>query len=686
VTSAKTIGEAHADATMKPAAAAGVTSAKTIGEAHADATMKPAAAAGVTSAKTIGEAHADATMTTARVCRIVPDVVAVTRAFDYSVPDELRGQLRVGAIVRIGLHGRRVRGWVVADDVESEVDAATLRPVLAVTSLGPPEPVVELTAWAAHRYCGSRVALLRSASPPNLVAPATLAPGRVESVVPDGWPVAGSAAERDALTLAAEVRDDDVATLRWPPLLDRRLLVAQLLARDGSSLVVVADASRGQSLVRWLRRAGAHAVLVHSDLSAAERTRAWATAAAGRVVVVGGRVAALAPVPDLRAAVVVDDSDEALQEERTPTWHARELLAERARRAGARFAVVSAAPSVEAEVLATTVHAPMRAAEAAGWPRVEVVDRGEEPPGAGLLSERLARALHDARDAGAPAVCVLNRRGRVRLLACSTCRKLVRWDRDGAPVWDQPSDAPVEAGSVPVARPDVCPHCGGTRLRVLRSGVTRVREELAALLPGTTVIEVDTATAAIESDGNEVGVFVGTEAVLQRVEVRRNRPVLVAFLDFDQELLAPRSRAAEQALWLVVRAARLVAGHDRSLTRVLLQTRISDHEVVRAAVAGDPARVVEAERARRRAVGFPPFGGLAEISGSVAAVDAAATALGALGADAAVTVLGPDRRGETARALVRGRDPDVVADALAAAIPPARALGRLHVEVDPTKI
>src|SRR5260221_1728482 len=192
---------------------------------------------------------------TIRVCRVVPDVVAVDRVFDYWVPDELRAQVRVGAIVRVGLHGRRVRGWVVADGVESEVEQATLRPVLAVASAGPPESVVALTAWAAHRYCGSRVALLRSASPPNLVRPESLPPRRVDPVVPEHWPAAGTSAERDALTLAADVSDDLVATLRWPPLLDRRLLVAQLLAGNGSSIVVVADASRGHSLVQWLNRA-----------------------------------------------------------------------------------------------------------------------------------------------------------------------------------------------------------------------------------------------------------------------------------------------------------------------------------------------------------------------------------------------------------------------------------------------
>src|SRR4029079_14383817 len=100
-------------------------------------------------------------------------------------------------------------------------------------------------------------------------------------------------------------------------------------------------------------------------------------------------------------------------------------------------------------------------------------------------------------------------------------------------------------------RPDVCPHCGGTRLRVLRSGITRVREELAALMPGASVVEVEAGTTEIP-DLRAGGVLVGTEAVLQRVEVRRQRPALVAFLDFDQELLAPRSRAAEEALWLVV--------------------------------------------------------------------------------------------------------------------------------------
>jgi primosomal protein N' (replication factor Y) len=169
-----------------------------------------------------------------------------------------------------------------------------------------------------------------------------------------------------------------------------------------------------------------------------------------------------------------------------------------------------------------------------------------------------------------------------------------------------------------------------------------------------------------------VPVLVGTEAVLHRVD----GPVgLVAYLELDQELLAPRARAAEQALWLLVRGARVLGDGGR----LLLQTRIPEHEVVRAVRRSDPMLVVGAERARRQALGFPPFGGLAELSGEPASVAAACAAL------ARVTVLGPVADGK--RALVRAPTAADLADALAApGVDAARTLGRLRIDVDPRRV
>ena len=100
-------------------------------------------------------------------------------------------------------------------------------------------------------------------------------------------------------------------------------------------------------------------------------------------------------------------------------------------------------------------------------------------------------------------------------------------------------------------------------------------------------------------------IHVGTEAVLHRV----CDADVVAFLEFDSEMLAPRFRAAEHALALIVRAGRLAPD-------VLIQTFVPDHEVLRAAATGDPSIVTDGERTRRHMLSLPPFGALARVSGA----------------------------------------------------------------------
>ena len=98
------------------------------------------------------------------VVRVLPDQPAIDKAFDYLVPEALGDQVRVGTMVRIALHGRRVGGWVVADDVEPP-PGVTLRPLAKVTGWGPPADVIDLAGWAAWRWAGPAGAFLRTASP-----------------------------------------------------------------------------------------------------------------------------------------------------------------------------------------------------------------------------------------------------------------------------------------------------------------------------------------------------------------------------------------------------------------------------------------------------------------------------------------------------------------------------------------
>ncbi|HEY4377804.1 MAG TPA: hypothetical protein VGM93_11635, partial [Acidimicrobiales bacterium] len=208
--------------------------------------------------------------------------------------------------------------------------------------------------------------------------------------------------------------------------------------------------------------------------------------------------------------------------------------------------------------------------------------------------------------------------------------------------------------------------CGGIRFKNLRLGVSRAREELEALA-GEPVGEVTAAGGDAVPDAR---VLVGTEAVLHRVV----SAAAVAFLDFDQELLATRYRAAEQALGLLARAARVVrGGPGRPHGRVLVQTRTPDHVVLLAAQRADPGRLVASERPLRAALQFPPASAMAVVSG-----EASAAFMERFGAPVGVMVQGP----VDGAWRLRAPDHQILCDALGSV---ARPPGRLRIEVDPLR-
>jgi primosomal protein N' (replication factor Y) len=636
----------------------------------------------------------DSLPTGSRVVRVLCDVPALRKPFDYLAPPELAARLAVGSEVRVVLHGRRVGGWVVEIDVEPP-PGLSLHPLSAVRGWGPPPAIVELAQWAAWRWAGPPTAFLRTASPSTAVRdlrPVT-APGSAPGAAPGSAPRSGPGAPAGDGGVGSEVLADafggGVAVVRLAPGAGQAGLAAAAAARldgaaPGSGVLVLVPAQRDAATVAaWLRRAGAPVALLPGE---------WAAARSGGVVAVGTRAAAFAPLSSLAAAVVLDAHDEVYQEERSPTWSAWQVVAERCRRDQAPCVLVSPCPTLDllaAGRLVTT----SRRVERGGWPALEVVDRRGDDPRTGLFSERLVALLHwGVDDPTRRVVCVLNRTGRVRLLACAACHELARCERCQGALelvaleGDEPSTA-LRCRRCGLERPVVCARCGATRMKALRLGVTRVREEIEAIVR-VPVAEISGPAGAMHrdrgtggtagDDDGEARVIVGTEAALHRV----TSADAVAFLDFDAELLAPRIRAGEQALALLARASRLVAGpahggasSERSPGRVLVQTRLPHHEVLQAAVGADPGRLAASETEVRRALALPPFGALATLSGP-AAEDYARALAPAAPAGVEVRPLGDGTW------ALRGPRADVLCDLLAAV---ARPAGRVRVAVDPLR-
>jgi primosomal protein N' (replication factor Y) (superfamily II helicase) len=621
-----------------------------------------------------------------RVVRVRTEVAAVAKTFDYSVPTGWSDEVRIGTRVRAPFHGRTVRGWVVEEDVGAPAGVALL-PLKSWLGWGPPPALVALGDWAAWRWAGPASFFLRIASPATVVRALPTPPPWLE--LPPPPPAAPPSRGAAALApVQLELAQPGVTIVRQPPVTDPIDLVLSVVgspvvrARDGSVLVLVPSSSWAERLTARLARRGYPAA------------GTWEQARAGWPVVVGSRAGAWAPVVRLAAVVVLDAHDAAYREESAPTYSAVDVLIERARREGAPCVLATPVPPVAlAERTGLRTIAPTRAEERAGWPVLERVDRRGSDPRTGMFSEefvRLARSVlvDDATAERGPLVCVYNRTGGARVLACRHCGELARCARCGAAAAQPRGEQVLECPRCGDSRPVVCASCGRLRMKTLRAGVSRLRDELGALL-GVEVGEVaGPPPAGSEPPVPTAPVLVGTEAVLHRVR----RAAAVVFLDIDLHLLAPRLSATEETMALFVRAARLVGTRSTGSpwARLQVQTRVPDHPLLAAIARGEPAEVLAEEVAIRRASALPPFAALALVSGVLAPAyaeslrreaDAPTDPNGPTGpapTTTSVSPLGDDRF------LLRADTHESLCDLLAGTPrPPGRGL---RVEVDPLSL
>ena len=573
-----------------------------------------------------------------RIARVVVDVTGVDKPFDYLIPDSLSPSVQVGSRVRVPLHRREVPGWVlrVLQPEESDVGTEKLLPLTKVTSLGPSGEVVSLIEWAAVRWVSRLRPFFVSASPavrvPRLVA------SRRTRTLDDPAP------EFDTLLQASGGLVDCAPGWSPTPLIEAA-------GSHGPVLVVVPTVARAGRLAAALRRSGISTAVYPDD---------WVASASGVDVVVGARSAVWATVPELGSIIVVDEHDDTLQEERAPTWHARDVAVERARRLGIPCVLTSPVATITARNWAG--ERVVAVGSLPRWPRVQVVDRNaDEKWASSLVTSELIELL---RDHSKRVVCVLNVKGRARAVVCAACRSVARCEVCDAAV-TQPDEHQLSCPRCGAQRPVVCLACGSQKMRAVRIGISRLRDELEAAA-GRLVQEVKPATPSLDPRAN---VFVGTEAVLHRID----RADAVVFLDIDSELLAPRFRSSEQALDLIAHGARIVAPtRDSPGGLLVLQTTVPNHEVIAGIAAGDLTAHVAAETQRRKRLRLPPFGALAEVSGA-----GTAAMVAHLSASLLVEVAATE-----GRALVRAATWDELSEALVTA---PRGKERVRIAVDPAR-
>ena len=406
--------------------------------------------------------------------------------------------------------------------------------------------------------------------------------------------------------------------------------IAAALERGRPALVLVPEIALALPLVDRLRAdMDVRVALVHSGLGDGERADEWRRIRGGDVdIVVGTRLAVVAPLADVGLIVVDEEHDPAYKSDRRPRIQARDTAVRLAELAGAALILGSATPAVESlgRALDGRYDRVVLPSRPTGRPPViEVADMRVELAAGnrGMLSRALDDALARLDTAGGDqAILVLNRRGTASVVLCRDCGYVQACPDCERPLVYHQAGTTLRCHHCGRATPLAtrCPNCRSPRIRYIGGGTERVEREVREAHPDLRVARLDrdvaerrgAAERVVDAfTGGLVDVLIGTSLVAKGLDVPG--VTLVGVVSSDVALNLPDERAAERTYQLLSQAVGRAGRGDRA-GLAILQTYQPDHPVINAVATGDGDAFYAAELALRRRFGSPPFGALVKLT------------------------------------------------------------------------
>jgi primosomal protein N' (replication factor Y) (superfamily II helicase) len=405
----------------------------------------------------------------------------------------------------------------------------------------------------------------------------------------------------------------------------------ETLAQGRSAIVLVPEiAITPQTARRFEQRFGDRVAILHSKLGLGERYDEWRRLRSGAArICVGPRSAVFAPLTDLGLIVVDEEHDSAYKQESDPRYDARDVARRRAALAHAVLVCGTATPRPESRLRMRKLSLPQRV-DGLVLPPVELLDMRALRH---ALHPDARRALEDIRTRRRKAIVLVNRRGWSAWVECRECGRpwmcphcdvTLTLHRDAVPA----RLACHHCGHFEPA-PHSCPDCGSTAVGRHGAGTQRIEAELREALAPLPVFRLDAdagrrkhgiAQTLAQFDAAACGVLVGTQMVAQGHDFPEVELAVVQ--DADATLRFPDFRAEERTFALVSQLAGR-SGRGPAGGRVLVQTLSPDTACLRHAAAHDAESFLAEEMERRRALHYPPFSTLIDVTASAPDQDAA---------------------------------------------------------------
>ena len=508
--------------------------------------------------------------------RVDTGVFHLDQLYDYSIPEKLSAQIRIGVRVQLPFGGRETEG-IVQERVAQAERAGELKPISKVLSPHPIATIESLTLFEvlAQKYACNPWDIIRSAIPPRVASVDKLftsiqfdkgKPGKTGTTFETFHPF--TQPHRQLNALVSENFD------------------------AGSVLIIAPDEKDVDQIIESLSESGFSPLKLTAAMQRDQRYSNFLTAINSyKSIVVGTRSAVFAPVTNLATIIIFKESSFDHYEVRSPGWNSRAVAQLRASQEKLKLVLTGFSPSIEVGFEIENRHIKYITS------RESIEVKAFTPTDGALLPGRIFSEIRAALKLG-PVLFLAPRKGYGNALLCAHCRNIALCECGGR----------LSVGSK-TANP-ICVHCGKNfdswkcsfchrdKQYLAGRGIERASEEISRAFAGFPVIisAGDVIKGKIE---NKPSLVLATPGAQPDVA---GGYAAVVVLDGMRFFAHTDLRTAERARELFLETAALVSRKGK-----VLLVLDESHPISASIARWNVAPLLKRELAERSELKLPPY-------------------------------------------------------------------------------
>lgn len=557
--------------------------------------------------------------------------IPVDKTFHYNIPEEFKSRIRVGQRIEAELQSTLETGIVVGFLEKSNIPKIKDIRRLVDEYPFPTWETLSLARWVKKRYlCAIGQAM-------SLLIPAGLT-GLKSKYNEQKWQAKPSGFNLELFPLSSSHLDKflDQDTLK-PIFLqylyskDKMRVYEEIIIRTVSTgkkvLIIVPETYRINSIMEVLKKSIDYEyAILYSGCKDRRKWNEWMKVKNNLAdVIIGSRLAIFAPVESLGLIIIDDEHDPSYQLTENPRFNVRDVALERGKRKGSIILMTSQTPSIESWYAIKKNefdYLPLSIQKISTHVKVEIVNSEKDPAilKKGTVSIVLRKCIEKELEKNKKIIILINRLGYFKYISCQECGHIINCPNCRVTLTHHLEEKSLICHYCNYYEgiPEVCPQCGGIKLRGIGSGGEKIERELSNIFGENTVLRFDSETASGKK-GEEIlrlfreekkKILVGTQMVLRALD--DPGVSLIGVILADTLLNFPDFRTSEIAFYIMFRII-MKSRESEKPRQIIVQGVNTDHYLFESMLNMDSDIFYINELNVRKELFFPPYSNMIKI-------------------------------------------------------------------------